>query len=191
MTTNQRDFSKSAASGKRSKNREDRPQQLTAASIEIRSKNREGGPRKQVTTTSPEMRSKNKHDRLQKQKPQTSKRGRSQTNDEEEHPVRKRQRHAKGKRTMVSVEQFKIRRPKLVVKIGVKVIVDAIEKLNSKQIAALEEMGFGQLVHLKIRSIPAKMTFSLLENFNQDNCSRIKLIDDQPLHITEEDVHAT
>ena len=88
-------------------------------------------------------------------------------------------------------ENIKIRRPKLVVKVGVKNLVDAIEKMNKRQLAALEEMGFGQRVHLKIRSIPAEMAFSLLENFNLDNCTRIKLIDDEPLHITEEDVHAT
>ena len=114
-------------------------------------------------------------------------------NDDNEEPAAKKQSKAKGKKKMVSddFENIKIRRPKLVVKVGIKNLVDAIEKMNKRQLAALEEMGFGQLVHLKIRSIPAEMAFSLLENFNLDNCTRIKLIDDEPLHITEEDVHAT
>ncbi|XP_042056147.1 uncharacterized protein LOC121800696 [Salvia splendens] len=153
---------------------EDRVQQGAARTTEMRIKKQQDV----------EIRSKKQHDM---QKPETSKRGRVQCIDEPEMPARKKQAKASSDKSITC----KIRRPKLVIKIGVKVLVDAIEKMNSKQLAALEDMGFGQLVHLKIRYIPADMAFSLLENFNHDNCSRIKLVDDQPLHITEEDVYAT
>ena len=71
---------------------------------------------------------------------------RSQTNDDNEQPIAKKSK-AKGEKKMVfdDFEDIKIRRPKLVVNIGVKSLVDAIEKMNSKQLVALEEMGFGNL----------------------------------------------
>ncbi|XP_042067313.1 uncharacterized protein LOC121810618 [Salvia splendens] len=144
MDTNQKDFSKTfertkkkttgssvslhsgsnlAAAEKRSKMREDRLQQSAARTTEISTINQQDVLR---TTTSAEIRSKKKNDM---QKPETSKRGRSQCIDKPEMPARKKQAKAKSDKAITC----KIRRPKLVIKIGVKVLVDAIEKMNSKQ----------------------------------------------------------
>ncbi|KAL1541069.1 hypothetical protein AAHA92_25333 [Salvia divinorum] len=78
---------------------------------------------------------------------------------------------------------------KMKLKRGPREFVDMMKSLTKEQLAAVEEMGFGKLIHFDITAIPAKLAYALLESFDQATCS-IKL-HRGTLHISEEDVYVT
>ena len=66
-----------------------------------------------------------------------------------------------------------------------------LQSLNEKQIAAVTEMGFGELIHYNVAAIPRELASWLLKNFDPIKCN-IALPGSGPdLHIDESDVELT
>ncbi|KAG6390753.1 hypothetical protein SASPL_148498 [Salvia splendens] len=70
-----------------------------------------------------------------------------------------------------------------------KFLVEMMELLNENQRQAVQDMGFGHLIHFNITSIPSQLAYWLLYNFDPITCS-VKARG-QRVHLTEEDVHMT
>lgn len=68
-------------------------------------------------------------------------------------------------------------------------IIKVMQSLNERQRAAVDEMGFGQLIHFGIIEIPGKMAYNLLLAFNNVTCTLA--LSSQPLQIFPEDVYIT
>ncbi|KAG6421465.1 hypothetical protein SASPL_118018 [Salvia splendens] len=77
----------------------------------------------------------------------------------------------------------------LCLKRGPRKFVEAIESLNVDQRDAVENMGFGSLLHFKLNYIPAKLAFEILDHFDQDTCGVV--YQRGILHIGHDDVRAT
>ncbi|KAG6427948.1 hypothetical protein SASPL_112196 [Salvia splendens] len=77
----------------------------------------------------------------------------------------------------------------LCLKRGPRQFVKMMEVLNDEQKAAVEEMRFSHLVHYKVTSIPHKLTYEIIDAFDQDSCG-VKY-QRGILHLCHEDVHAT
>ncbi|XP_047947485.1 uncharacterized protein LOC125193683 isoform X2 [Salvia hispanica] len=74
-------------------------------------------------------------------------------------------------------------------KISPTYIIEVMQSLNERQRAAVDEMGFGQLIHFGITEIPGKMAYDLLLAFNNVTCTLA--LNSQPLQIFPEDVYVT
>lgn len=77
----------------------------------------------------------------------------------------------------------------LCLKRGPTKFVEAIKSLNEEQQKAVEDMGFGSLLHFNLTFIPAKLAYEILDNFDIDTCG-VKFRRGI-LHIGDDDVHAT
>lgn len=77
----------------------------------------------------------------------------------------------------------------LCLKRGPKKFVEAIDLLNDDQRDAVEDMGFGSLLHFNLSYIPAKLAFEILDHFDQDTCGVV--YQRGILHIGHDDVRAT
>ncbi|KAG6389318.1 hypothetical protein SASPL_150786 [Salvia splendens] len=76
----------------------------------------------------------------------------------------------------------------LVIKRNIRKFVEILQSLNEKQIAAVTEMGFGELIHYNVAAIPRELAYWLLNNFDPIKCN-IALPGSGPdLHIDESDV---
>ncbi|KAG6386901.1 hypothetical protein SASPL_152078 [Salvia splendens] len=74
-------------------------------------------------------------------------------------------------------------------KISPTYIIKVMQSLNERQRAAVDEMGFGQLIHFGITEIPGKMAYDLLLAFNNVTCTLA--LCSQPLQMFPEDVYVT
>lgn len=68
-------------------------------------------------------------------------------------------------------------------------IVEMMGELNDKQLRAVEEMGFGHLIHFNITDIPSQISYGLLQKFDSLRCSI--MLGNERIHISENDVHLT
>ncbi|KAG6396624.1 hypothetical protein SASPL_142779 [Salvia splendens] len=79
----------------------------------------------------------------------------------------------------------------LLIKRNTRNFVKILQCLNEKQIAAVTEMGFGELIHYNVYAIPRELAYWLLNNFDPIKCN-IALPGSGPdLHIDESDVELT
>lgn len=51
----------------------------------------------------------------------------------------------------------------------------------------MREMGFGSLLEMRIKSVPTKMSYWVLEHFNSDRCE-LHLDAGRGFHVVEDDV---
>nr|GMD70676.1 hypothetical protein DM860_007403 [Ipomoea batatas] len=77
--------------------------------------------------------------------------------------------------------------PSLRSRVSTSQFFEALQGLNAAQTAAIIEMGFASLFHLQIDSLPTRMGYWLVENYNPRN-STLYLADGTGVSITEEDV---
>ncbi|CAA0825526.1 Unknown protein [Striga hermonthica] len=69
------------------------------------------------------------------------------------------------------------------------IFVKAVSGLSDVKKQAVLEMGFGHLLDLKITSLPPKMGFYLVENFNHLD-RKLSLYGGEKIHVNEDDVYA-
>lgn len=67
-------------------------------------------------------------------------------------------------------------------------LVEALKLLNDRQLRVVEEMGFGQLIHLQVEAVRGKLVHWCLERFQPRSCS-LRLPKNEQLHIDADDVY--
>ncbi|XP_057775144.1 uncharacterized protein LOC130994125 [Salvia miltiorrhiza] len=65
---------------------------------------------------------------------------------------------------------------------------DSLRKLNDAQKQAVIDIGFGSILNLKVKKLPARLAFWILENFDERSCE-LELAGGIKVQITEDDVY--
>ncbi|KAL1536350.1 RING-type E3 ubiquitin transferase [Salvia divinorum] len=87
--------------------------------------------------------------------------------------------------TMEVVDEFRKMKPTR----SPRFIVEMMGELNDNQLRAVEEMGFGHLIHFNITDIPSLISYGLLQKFDSLRCSI--MLGNERIHISDNDVHLT
>lgn len=78
--------------------------------------------------------------------------------------------------------------PSLYTRSSPRCLYDAVRKMNSQQKQAVKEMGFGHLLNWNIRTLPRRLAYWVVDNFNSKSCD-LMTHNGRTLTVTEEDVH--
>lgn len=73
-------------------------------------------------------------------------------------------------------------------RVSPKLLVDALKRMNPRQMKAVEDLGFGNIFHLQVAAVPGKIISWCLESFRPITCS-LELPNKTLLHIAAEDVY--